>query len=99
MERLEIRAQRYLKIAHQQPTALAHQAAGYAFFERGALMDAFTEFKQATALDPSEFLELRVCGSCSNRCESTSGGTALHQNGHAARTPTSGPVSVLSGFG
>jgi tetratricopeptide (TPR) repeat protein len=49
-----IRAQRYLRIAHQQPTALAHQAAGYAFFERGALMDAFTEFKQAAALDPSD---------------------------------------------
>jgi tetratricopeptide (TPR) repeat protein len=49
-----IRARQYLKIAQRHPTALAHQAAGYAFIERQAPMDAFNEFKQATELDPSD---------------------------------------------
>jgi Flp pilus assembly protein TadD len=48
------RAQRYLKIAQKQPSALTHQVAGAVFLHRHQTIDSIAEFKQAIDLDPSD---------------------------------------------
>jgi TolB-like protein/lipoprotein NlpI len=49
-----VRAQRFLKIAQKQPSALTHQVAGAIHLQRGQTIDSLAEFKQAIALDPSD---------------------------------------------
>jgi TolB-like protein/class 3 adenylate cyclase/Tfp pilus assembly protein PilF len=48
------RAQRYLREAEKQPTALAQQAAGYLLLARSLFKDALPHFKEAIALDPGD---------------------------------------------
>jgi len=49
-----VRAQRYLKIAQQQPSALTHQVSGAVYLGRGLIFDSIAEFKKAIDLDPSD---------------------------------------------
>lgn len=48
------RAQRYLKIARKQPSALTYQVAGAVNLHRHQTIDAIAEFKHAIDLDPSD---------------------------------------------